>query len=213
VINRMGQILQRAALTVAACCTLAAGGPVPIDAVEDVYPTPIDWEGKRVLHIGDSHVSSGLVTGLRQRLRTAGAVYVPVTWVGSRSKSWVASGKLKRLLREHGPAAVIVTLGTNAIRAPRPERQAPWVRALVKLIGPRKCYWLGPPSLIDDHYGYNAMFERECRPCRYFETRLLGFPARRDGKFHLTRAQGRTWADQTWAWINGDWPRPGSHAL
>jgi hypothetical protein len=90
----------------------------------------------------------------------------------------------------------------------RPDRVAPWIHALVKMIGPRQCFWIGPPSLIKDRFGFNTMAEAACKPCRYFDTRILAFPPRKDGKFHLSIKQGRHWADQVWAWMNGDWPLP-----
>jgi hypothetical protein len=204
----------RAALMIAASCCGAATDVIPIDAVDEVYPPPIAWDGKRVLHIGDSHVSAGLTAGLRQQLRQGGARYKPIYWIGSRAKTWVVSGRLKRLLRKHGPNVVIVTLGTNAMKNRHTDRHAPWIRSLVRLIGPRRCFWLGPPSLIRDRHRYNEMAESACKPCRYFETRVLGFQRRLDGKFHLTRSQGRHWASQAWSWMNGDWPPlPESNAL
>jgi hypothetical protein len=184
--------------------------PPPVD---EVYPLPIDWRGLAVLHIGDSHVSRGLTEGLSDHLRLAGARYESVTWVGSRSRSWVASGKLKKLLRERSPGAVIVTLGTNAIRHPQPRRLAYWDHALVDLIGRRRCFWLGPPSLIADRHGLNPALMESTTPCRYFETRLLDFPVPENGKFHLTRAQGLIWAAAAWVWMNGGPPPRGDDAL
>jgi hypothetical protein len=180
--------------------------PPPVD---EVYPLPIDWRGLRVLHIGDSHVSRGLTAGLREQLLAAGARYEAACWVGSRSRSWVQSGRLDRLLREHRPEAVIVTLGTNAIRHPRPRKLAYWDHALVTRIGSRRCFWLGPPSLIDDRHGLNPALMESTTPCRYFETRLLDFPPREDKRFHLTRAQGLIWAAAAWVWMNGG-PAPRS---
>jgi len=194
------------ALLLAAAGTAGAAEVRQLDDVDDIYPPAIDWDGLRVLHVGDSHVSAGLVAGLRAHIRSAGGWYKPVNWVGSRSKSWVVSGRLRRLLQEHGPQVVIVTLGTNVIKERRPQRQVPWIRSMVKMIGPRRCFWLGPPPLINDRYGYNEMAASACRPCRYFDTRMLEFPKRKDGKFHLSAGQGRTWAEQVWAWMNGDWP-------
>jgi hypothetical protein len=204
----MRPTLPLATLVFAAASAVAAADVQRLEDVDEVYPPAISWSGKRVLHIGDSHVSAGLVHGLRKRIRTEGARYKPINWVGSRSKSWIVSGRLKRLLRKHAPHVVIVTLGTNAMKERRPERHAPWVRNMVRMIGPRHCFWLGPPPLIKDRFGYNSMVEAACKPCRYFDTRTLDFPRRKDGKFHLSRRQGHTWADQVWMWMNGDWPPP-----
>jgi len=179
------------------------GLPVtPIPPVDQVYPSPPDWTGVRVLHIGDSHVSAGLTAGLRKHLVHAGAIYKPQMWVGSRSKSWVASGRLRRLLDSFAPNAVVITLGTNAMANSSPDRYAHWIRKVVSHVGPRRCFWMGPPPLLEDTHGFNEMAAAAATPCRYFDTRPLGFEPRKDGKFHLTRAQGERWADAVWRWMN-----------
>ena len=195
-------------LLVAATTAVAAAEVPRLADVDDVYPPAISWSGKRVLHIGDSHVSAGLTSGLRGHIKSEGARYKPVEWIGSRSKSWVVSGRFRRLLRKHAPHVVIVTLGTNVMKGRRQDLNAPWIRTLVRMIGPRQCFWIGPPSLIKDRFGFNEMAESASKPCRYFDTRVLGFRKRKDGKFHLSRRQGRAWADQVWMWMNGDWPPP-----
>ncbi len=181
-----------------------SSGSLPIADVDDVYPIVPNWQGLTVLHIGDSHVSAGLLKGLARRFNAVGARYRPVCWVGSRSKSWIASGKLKQLIRKHRPDAVIVTLGTNTISDGRPNRHSGWVRKLARKLKGRHCYWLGPPPLLDDQHGFNEMLSTTTKPCRYFDSRLLNIPKRDDGKFHLTKAQGETWAGAVWAWMNGE---------
>lgn len=188
----------------------------PIPPVDHVYPPPPDWTGARVLHIGDSHVSAGLTARLRKHLTRAGAIYRPRMWVGSRSKSWVASGRLRRLLDSFAPNAIVITLGTNAMGNSRPDRYARWIRKVVSHVGPRRCFWMGPPSLLEDPHGFNEMAAAAAAPCRYFDSRSLGFEPRKDGKFHLTRAQGKLWADAVWRWMNEPAPAAaweGSDAL
>jgi hypothetical protein len=184
----------------------SAAGLLPVAPLEEpdaVYPTPPDWRGVRVLHVGDSHVASGLVAGLRRALTDAGAVYRAEGWSGSRSRSWVVSGLLTRLIREFAPNVVVVTLETNVLRSPRTAAHAAWVRRLVERIGPRRCYWLGPPPLIDDLYGYGPVLAEACAPCAYFDTSRLPYPKTASGRFHLTRTQGLDWAARVWAWMNG----------
>jgi hypothetical protein len=180
-------------------------GLLPIAALpeaDEVYPAPYDWRGVRVLHVGDSNVAAGLVAGLRKAFAEAGASYQPHGWVGSRSKSWVVSGLLTRLIQEVAPQVVVVTLETNTLSSPRVDVNAAWVKRFVDRIGPRRCYWLGPPPLIEDAYGYGPVLADACAPCRYFDTSRLPYPRREDGKFHLTRQQGLDWAERVWAWMN-----------
>ena len=180
----------------------AVSGPLLLDDVDDVYPFVPTWQGMTVLHVGDSHVSAGLKRGLARRLKEAGAHYRPVCWVGSRAKSWVASGRLKRLIDKHRPDAIVITLGTNAMQHGRPDKYAGWVQALVRKLKGKTCYWLGPPPLLDDSHGYNEMVFENSKPCRYFDSRILNTPKRSDGKFHLTKTQGEDWAQKVWNWMN-----------
>ncbi len=188
-------------------CTLGAissafSDAVPITDVDEVYPFVPRWPGMKVLHIGDSHVSAGLKRGLAKRLKSAGSQYCADAWVGSRAKSWVVSGRIKQLLRKHRPDAVVITLGTNAMQNRRPDRYSGWVQALVSLIKGKTCYWLGPPPIIDDTFGFNEMLLEHSKPCRFFDSRVLQIPKRADGKFHLTKTQGERWAAHAWAWMN-----------
>jgi hypothetical protein len=203
VLRRLGTALV-AALVLVASSTDAGLLPIaPLPSPDEVYPTPPDWRGVRVLHVGDSNVAAGLVAGLRKAFTDAGAVYQPHGWVGSRSKSWVVSGLLAKLVREVAPQVVVVTLETNTLRSRRIDVNAAWVRRFVERIGPRRCYWLGPPPLIEDAYGYGPVLADACAPCRYFDTSRLPYPKREDGRFHLTRQHGLDWADRAWAWMNG----------
>jgi hypothetical protein len=191
-------------------------GPLRIVDVDDAYPIIPEWPGLTVLHIGDSHVSAGLKIGLARHLKAVGALYLPICWVGSQAKSWVVSGKLRKLIVEHKPDVVIVTLGTNIMKNAAPSRYEGWVRALVEKLGGRTCYWLGPPPLLDDEKGFNEMLKTNTGPCRYFDARALSLSKRDDGKFHLTKAQGEAWAEQVWLWMNGmdtDQPPGNSDAL
>ena len=82
-----------ALLTLSAICSMAHGDLLisldiaPIPSADEVYPDPPDWSGKRVLHIGDSHVSAGFTSRLGRLFREAGARYSPQMWIGSRSRS------------------------------------------------------------------------------------------------------------------------------
>jgi hypothetical protein len=195
-----------AVITVALLLARGSGllaGPLEIADVDEVYPEVPYWPKARILHIGDSHVSFGFKRALARRFREAGATFKQKSWKGSRTKSWVASGKARRLIAEFQPTVVVVTLGTNEMKYDKPERQLSWIRALVDRIGARMCYWLGPPPLIEDRRGYNDFVSHNVAPCRYFDSRVLEVGRRSDGRFHLTRAEGEAWAAMVWRWMNG----------
>jgi hypothetical protein len=185
--------------------SLVFAAPLKLADVDEVYPEVPQWLGARILHIGDSHVSAGFRSGLARRLKQAGAVYWPHCWVGSRSKSWIVSGRFRGLLRKHLPDVVVITSGTNMMSSHRPGRHAGWVQALIQRVGGRSCYWIGPPPLLSDEHGLNEMLESNSGDCRYFDSRVLDIEARDNGKFHLTRSQGEDWAELVWRWMNGDY--------
>ncbi len=184
--------------------SMAASEPLPISEVDMVYPFIPDWEASRILHFGDSHVASGLKSTLARYFREAGATFRQEGWAGSRSKSWIASGRLKKLVSAFRPTVVLVTLGTNEMTTSEPMRHRNWIRAIIRRLKGTVCYWMGPPPLIDDKYGYNEMAEEAVKPCRYFDSRILDMKPRKDGTFHLTRKEGVVWGDKVWHWMNGE---------
>jgi hypothetical protein len=186
-------------------CTLEVSAkPLPIPNVDTVYPFVPDWRVSRILHFGDSHVSSGLKASLARHFRQAGAQFHQERWVGSRSKSWVASGRLRHLIAAFRPNVVLITLGTNEMRSKTPSRSAAWIHEIVNGLNGAVCYWMGPPPLIEDKNGYNEMAKKAVKPCRYFDSRTLNMKPRSSGSFHLTRSQGTVWGDRVWHWMNGD---------
>jgi hypothetical protein len=182
----------------------APGEPLIIPEVDDVYPFVPKWQTARILHIGDSHVASGLKSSLAGHFREAGARFLQEGWVGSRSKSWIKSGKLKNLIATFRPTVVVVTLGTNEMKNHRPQRNRSWIKAIVRRCGKAKCYWVGPPPLLEDVHGYNEMLKENIPPCRYFDSRVLNVKPKEDGKFHLSKAEGTDWGDRIWRWMNGE---------
>lgn len=184
------------------CAPLLASAP-GLPEVDAVYPTVPDWRNAKILHIGDSHVSRGFTAGLARHLRSVGAQYEPKGWIGSRTKSWVVSGKARRLMESFHPNVVIVTLGTNEMGCRTPASHISWIRALVNKIGNRTCYWVGPPPLLEDAHGYNELVRKEVSPCRFFDSRVLEVKRKPEGVFHLSRNEGEVWAELIWKWMNG----------
>ncbi len=198
------------ALALILAASLAICAKLDIPPPEALYPFVPRWQGTHVLHLGDSHVSRGLREELSRSFKRAGAHYKTDMWVGSRSRSWVVTGRLARSLRHHNPDIVIVTLGTNEMPFATPEHHRPWVEKIVSHIKDRACYWIGPPPLITDETGgFNEMLERSTKPCRYFDSRLLGLKPKPGGHFHLSREQGQCWGRLVWLWLGGrymgDW--------
>jgi len=181
--------------------TLSAS-PLAITDVDDVYPFVPNWSTSRVLHIGDSQMKAGLQAKMAKHLRDKGAIYRGKQWKGSRSKSWVISGKAKRLIDEFKPNVVIITLGTNVMISNKPSRHMGWVRALIERVGNRACYWMGPPPVFEDKHGFVDLLSKQMGKCRYFDSNKLNIKKKKS--FHLTKNQGEMWADMVWNWMNGN---------
>jgi hypothetical protein len=181
----------------------ALGAPLPIADIDDVYPIVPNWKRARILHIGDSQLSGSYKASMARFFSKAGAVFRQETWVGSRSKSWVVSGKAAGLAKSFRPSVAVITLGTNIIKSKHPKRHLSWIRALIRRVGAKQCYWIGPPPLIPDLYGYNDLMAENTAPCRYFDSRALDFPRRKNGRFHLSGKQGAIWAERVWRFMNG----------
>ncbi len=168
-----------------------------------VQPFREGWKGLRVLHIGDSHLENwGLKGTLRRHFEGAGATYTPSAWVGSNSRGWLVTGRLSQLLRKTTPDVVIVNLGTNALKHPKPSSYGVWVKRMVARIAPRRCYWIGPPRFFEDTAGVYPVLQETSRPCAFFDSRDIDFNLRGVTNFHLSRNQSTLWADRIWEWLN-----------
>lgn len=162
-----------------------------------------DWNGLRVLHIGDSHLQNwGLKGTLRKKFKQAGAAYNVSAWKGSSARSWLRTGKLHRLLRTKNPDVVIVNLGTNICRAKHPRDYAKFIKRMVRKISPRQCYWVAPPPLIADTTAFYNMLEEASKPCIFLDSRKIEFDVPHKKVFHLSRNQSAVWAEQIWEWMN-----------
>ena len=161
------------------------------------------WSGKRVLHIGDSMLTNwGLKRTLRKKFTAAGAKYMVKAKEGSNSHSWIVTGQLKKVLREKRPDIVIINLGTNAVKNRNPQTYSMWIKKLVKKIAPRECYWISPPGLVKDKYGFFNVLSKASAPCRLFDSRDAHFKRPRPKVFHLTKSQSEKWAGMIWKWLN-----------
>lgn len=187
--------------------------PQTTDTGDPKYSPPIshaEWKGMRILHIGDSHLANwGLKSTLRKRFRSAGASYSASAWIGSSSRSWLITGRLRNLLREKSPHVVIVNLGINIIKAKSPNAYAKYVKKIVKKISPRKCYWVAPPLLIEDKNGLYDMLKEASKPCIFLDSRKIHFDVVHKKNFHLSKSQSAKWAEKIWKWMNDPSLLPG----
>ena len=161
--------------------------------------------GKTVLHVGDSMVGGnfGLTKALEQKFTAEGAKFLRDFKVSESIISYDHSPKLKGLLEKHHPDIVILTLGTNDVFVPFPAALAGNVQNIVKRIGARECYWMGPPTWKPDT-GIVQVLKDNVTPCKFYDSSSLKLQRAGDG-IHPTDRGGADWATSFWTFL-----RPGA---
>ena len=167
-------------------------------AAPAVVATPATTDGKMVLHVGDSMVGGdwGLTKALEKKFTGEGAKFVHETKVSESIVSFDKSSKLKELFAKHKPDIVILTLGTNDVFVPYPAALAPNVQSIVKRMGNRECYWMGPPLWKPDT-GIVAVIRDNAAPCKFYDASNLKLDRGKDG-IHPTDSGGQVWAGEFW---------------
>jgi lysophospholipase L1-like esterase len=151
-----------------------------------------------VLEIGDSMVgyASGLAKVLRARLTAEGIEFHSDAVTSASVASFDSSDKLDRLMKLFNPDLVILNLGTNSVSVPNPEILAPHAASLVKKILPRRCLWLGPPSLHEKPPAKPSPLVQVLRdassPCLFFDSSALLLERQPDG-IHPTERGAMVW--------------------
>lgn len=178
------------------------------DAAAPASPAgPRSLAGKKVLHVGDSMVGGafGLTRALEAKLSAEGATLVRHTKVSESLVSFDKTPTLKDLLRTHDPDIVVITLGANDANVPYPEAYARNVDNIVRRVGARECWWIGPPSIKNvpgpgpsgADMGIVAVLRDHAGGCRFFDSSKLDLERTSDGIHPNDRAAAK-WADAFW---------------
>lgn len=151
-----------------------------------------------MLHTGDSMVGShgGLTRALRRRFEGIGAEFVSDHKTSASITTFARSPHLDQLLGAHDPDLVVLTLGANDARAPRPEVFAPAVAQVVAKLAGRACVWIGPP--LGTPRGISRVIRENAGHCAFFDSSELVIRRGPDG-VHPTDRGGAEWADAFWA--------------
>ncbi len=175
---------------------------VSLSDVDEVYPVAPQWEGARVLNISEYRLSNKLSSTLVRRLVLAGADYRVENRIGSTIDSWIATGRLRRLLKKHDPSVVIVTLGADVKNDGEADQYLNWAKTIIEQIGLRTCYWVGSRTLVDDRFDLNARLEEGVAPCRYLPPNLsTGKPGPNTSEY--AKKKEKKWAERMWYLMNG----------
>jgi hypothetical protein len=187
-------------------------------AVAEVAPAqaPRTLSGKKVLHVGDSMVGGtfGLTRALEARLTAEGATIVRHTKVSESLASFDKAPTLKDLIRTHDPDIVVITLGANDANVPHPEVHAHSIENIVRRVGDRECWWIGPPSVKNvpgpgpsgPDMGVVRVLREHTGTCRFFDSSKLDLERASDG-IHPNDRGASKWADAFWEAFHAPAPR------
>ncbi len=154
----------------------------------------------RVLEVGDSMVgyAAGLAKVMKMRLASAGIDYHSDAVTSASIATFDESPKLPKLLKLFDPELVIINLGTNTLTVPHPESLGAHAAHIAAEIAPRRCLWLGPPSLHEtppkEPSPLIAVLRASVAPCVFFDTSDLVLERQPDG-IHPTERGAMKWAD------------------
>ena len=186
-------------------------GPADAGAPTDAAPeaaAPRSLEGKKVLQIGDSMVGGtfGLTRALERKLMPEGAKIVRQTTVSESLNSFDKGATLRDKLRDEKPDIVIITLGANDALSPYPEGYGGAVERIVKRVGDRECWWIGPPKLktaVPTASGKTSdvalgdVIKEHAGACHFFDSTGIEMERTKDG-IHPNDSGAAKWADAFW---------------
>lgn len=184
-----------------------AGGPLLLDVDGGSVAAA---KAQRILHVGDSMVP--LVGNyLRPILQARGDTYSINSVTSSSTLEW---GGEKRLLQKamykFDPQVILISLGSNELFDPTPERRAASIRQIVTDTRGRPCLWLGPPAWKKD-LGFIQVLKKNLGHCRYLDSTRLNLPRMADGR-HPDWTGGYRWASATWKELGGESAVPTGNA-
>lgn len=194
----------------AARVELDAAPPIVDAAPEAAAPPPArSLKGKKVLHAGDSMVGGtfGLTRALEKKLTPEGAKLVRRTTVSESLNSFDKGPTLRDALRDEKPDIVIITLGANDVLSPHPEGYGGSVERIVKRIGDRECWWIGPPRIrtaVATPSGKTSdillseVIKGHAGTCHFIDSTSLKIERASDG-VHPSNVGGETWIDAWWS--------------
>jgi len=187
-------------------CSLVLAAPAPRRArpkKQSWYVTPTvtrQFKGKTVLFVGDSMIITGLDIWVRYWVQKNGGTYRRLHHSSSTTRTWANTKALDYALQRYKPDIVFVVLGSNELYLRKPQRQARFVRKILKKLGKLPYRWIGPPRWARDT-GIIKVLARTVPAGHFypFNDRRIGRTS--DGK-HPSIRGSRVWARDIFAWYN-----------
>jgi hypothetical protein len=154
-----------------------------------------------VVHTGDSMVGGGLCKALAPKFKDEGTKFVRDVWESASIVAFAESDRLPKLMKKYDPDLVLLTLGANDVFDKHPENMIRYIETIVKKVGSRDCYWIGPPLWKGDA-GLVGVIRDHAAPCVFFDSGSLKLQRAGDG-IHPTEKGGAVWADAFWESFRG----------
>jgi lysophospholipase L1-like esterase len=155
-------------------------------------------------------VGGGLCKALQPRFNAEGTGFIRDVWESASIAAFAQSQRLPKLMKKYDPDLVLLTLGANDVFDRRPENLIRYIESIVKKVGDRDCYWIGPPLWKGD-FGLVEVIREHALPCKFFDSKDLVLQRAGDG-IHPTEKGGAAWADEFWKSFRGlEMGRPEAH--
>jgi lysophospholipase L1-like esterase len=154
-------------------------------------------------------VGGGLARALRPKFEATGAKYFRDVWESGSLRDFARSERIPKLIIEHRPDLVLLSLGANDVYEPKPEVMAPFIAAIAKMTAGVDCIWIGPPIWKDKLLPIVPVLRDNSAPCRFFDSSGIEMHRKADG-IHPDEKGGETYADAFWAFFG---PRADAGAL
>lgn len=158
-----------------------------------------------MLHVGDS-MAPLVGNYLRPIFAKSGRGYWIESVVSSSTLEWAQKRLMQDAMFKYDPEVVLISLGSNELFDPRPERRGAAVKQIVTDTRGRPCLWIGPPLWKPDT-GFIRVLRENLGHCRYFDSTKLDLPRMEDGR-HPSWSAGWRWADAVWKELGGTEPVP-----
>jgi hypothetical protein len=166
-------------------------------------PTTAPSNLRRIVLVGDSF-AQGLAVPLLAIAQGIPCAFGAFGKQSTRVRDWMRGTSLDEAMGAPPPALVLVSLGTNDMRAADPAGAGTAAGALIDRIVPSgaSVAWIGPPRVTFDTGVFRGALARECsqRSVRIFDSQALDLDRASDG-VHMTPSGYRMWAEAIAAWV------------
>ncbi len=180
----------------------AASSALPADKASALPPPHKKYA--HVLHTGDSMVGGGLCRALKPKFEGEGTKFHRDVVESGTIHEFAQNDHLPGLLKKIKPDLVLLTLGSNHIPHPDPEKElAKYVEMVVKRVEGIDCYWIAPPVWKPQYQKFNDWLKTHVAPCKFYDGSNLEI-SRKPDKIHPDEKGGEVWADDFWKFFKGD---------